>query len=248
MTDSTPGALVVDDDPGMRELLSESLTQFGFTCTEAASGEEALDWLAWESFDLLVLDIRMADTNGFEVLQLARSEHLGTAMLMVSGLASPDAFARSKKLGADGFLMKPFTLSQLGTAIRSAYDQRDHGLADKPEPDLDQPAPHRRYPFTVEGVNQAPDLSGIYILFHEDTVIYMGSASGGRDSLLASLRAHRRGDVDDATLQATHFAREAHGQPEARLAALLNHYQAAHGGNLPPANQAQLAAQQPLAG
>ena len=148
--DSTPGALVVVV-PGVRELLSESLTQFGFGCTEAASGEEALDWLAWENFDLIVPDIRMADMNGFEVLQQTRNEHLGMAVLMVSGLTSPEAFSKSKTLGADVFLMKPFTLSQLGAAIRNAYDERDRGLADQPREDLDQPLPGRRYRFTVEG-------------------------------------------------------------------------------------------------
>lgn len=246
--DDLPGALVVDDDPGMRELLSESLTQFGFECTEAASGDEALNWLAWESFDLIVLDIRMADTNGLEVLQRAREEHLGTAMLMVSGLTTPDAQAKSKALGADGFLAKPFTLGQLGGAVRRAYDQRDLGLEDEPAEEIDQPPPERRYPFTVEAVNQAPDRTGVYVLYQDDAILYMGSANSGNDTLLTILRAHRRGDINEVTLQATHFAREIHAQASDRLASLLRQYQEAHDGAIPPLNELLEPQQMELAG
>ena len=92
-----------------------------------------------------------------------------------------------------------------------------------------------------------------YALFHDDKVIYMGSACEGQASLLTSLRGHCRGDIDELTIEATHFVREVHSQPEARLAALLRSYQAAHGGDLPTVNQvqavnqAQAAASQPAA-
>ena len=97
-------------------------------------------------------------------------------------------------------------------------------------------------------MDEAPDRAGVYVLYHGDTVIYMGSASSGNDTLLTILRAHRRGDIDEMTLQATHFSREVREQADARLASLMRQYQANHEWAVPLVNERQEPQQAQLAG
>ena len=236
-TDALPSALIVDDEPGIRELLSAFLERYGFDCVEAESGDEALDWLAVGLFDLVVLDIRMAGGNGFQVLQEARQGNPETCMLMVSGLATPQAFAQAQSLGADGFLTKPFTFSQLGAAVRQAYDERERDLDPAPEPRPDRPLGERRYPFTVEAISQVPDRPGVYVLYRDADTLLIGCAEGVSETLLSQLRAHRRNDVDALTWEATHFAFEVDIEPQPRHAALLVDYRAGHGGAVPAGNE-----------
>ncbi len=238
-TDTRSSALIVDDDPGIRELLSVFLERYGFDCIEAGSGDEALDWLAVGLFDLVVLDIRMADLNGFQVLQEARGANPGTCMLMVSGLSTPQAFAQAQSLGADGFLTKPFTFSQLGVAVRQAYAAREHQLSPEPEPLLQRPLDERRYPFTVEAVGGVPDRPGVYVLYRGTETIFIGWAKDGGDTLRSHLRAHRRNDVNALTWESTHFAFEVDNEPQPRHAELLADYRAHHGGTLPVGNEGQ---------
>ena len=66
--------LVVDDEPGMREFLEIMLTKEGYNVNIASNGEEAIDKLGKESFDLAIVDIQMPGINGIEVLRHAREK------------------------------------------------------------------------------------------------------------------------------------------------------------------------------
>jgi class 3 adenylate cyclase len=102
--------LIVDDTEATRELLSRRLAREGHHIVEAASGRSALERIAAETFDLILLDMMMPDMNGYEVLtQLkadARFRHV--PVIVISALDEIDSIVRCIEAGAEDYLSKPF--------------------------------------------------------------------------------------------------------------------------------------------
>jgi len=97
--------------------------QRGMTAKSASSGQEALDLLDRQPFDLVLLDIRMADMDGLTVLQQIRSRHPETAVIMITGFPTIDTAVECTKLGAHDYLVKPFQLEDL-EAVLKTFDYR----------------------------------------------------------------------------------------------------------------------------
>ena len=113
-------ALIVDDEGTIRYFLSVGLGEMGFECATAANGHEALDQLAKEQFDLMVLDVRMPGMDGLEVLRRMRERNDATHVVMLTALGAPEMAAQAlTTLGADAFLGKPCTLEELSTTINA---------------------------------------------------------------------------------------------------------------------------------
>ena len=114
--------LIVDDEPGLRLLCRHSLTDPTMDLEEVSTGAAALEAAAANRFDLVLLDIGLPDLSGFEVLRRLREGPGGAHLriLLLSGMASADELARNIMTGADDFLCKPFTPTQLQGRVRSA--------------------------------------------------------------------------------------------------------------------------------
>jgi DNA-binding response OmpR family regulator len=119
-TEPTPRVLVVDDTPANVRLLEAILEPAGFAVLSASSGPEALERLAAELPDLVLLDVQMAGMNGYEVCRRIR-ENEATALLPVVMLTSHDSEARIDgiRAGADDFVTKPFDQQELLLRVRS---------------------------------------------------------------------------------------------------------------------------------
>lgn len=119
--------LIVDDDPDNRKFSRLVLEAVGLQCDEAVNGKLALDAFQNAAFDLLVLDIDMPMINGSEVLRRLRekppSAHL--KIIMVSGRSSADEMARMMSAGADDYLTKPFSATQLESRAQAALRLKD---------------------------------------------------------------------------------------------------------------------------
>jgi YesN/AraC family two-component response regulator len=83
----------------------------------AADGLEAVTELGKKTFDLVLLDIKMPNMNGFEVLKVIKEKHAGTKVIMLTGFADLKNAIESKKLGAEDFVSKPYDLVDLLTTI-----------------------------------------------------------------------------------------------------------------------------------
>jgi diguanylate cyclase (GGDEF)-like protein/PAS domain S-box-containing protein len=112
--------LVVDDDEGMRGLLREALTRFGFTVLATDDGVQALSLFETANPDLVLLDVMMPGMNGFDVCstlrQLRGGEHV--PIVMLTGMDDLSAISRSYELGATDFLTKGTSLQTLCERIR----------------------------------------------------------------------------------------------------------------------------------
>ena len=113
--------LIVDDSLYMRELIKEALSSKGYEVVgEAATGEEALDM----AFDLLpdyiTLDNILPDMIGTDILSVFKEEGLSSKVLMISAVGQQAVVEEVMRLGAVGYLVKPFEQNQLVQAIDAA--------------------------------------------------------------------------------------------------------------------------------
>ncbi len=111
--------LVVDDEPGVVELLYRFLSGLGCEVLTARSGEEALEVLRREAPDFTLLDIRMPGMSGLEVLDTIREEGLDAGRVcVVSGYANDDEARDALQRGASDFISKPLDLKYLEWSMR----------------------------------------------------------------------------------------------------------------------------------
>jgi two-component system cell cycle sensor histidine kinase/response regulator CckA len=113
--------LVIDDEPGVRGVLCDSLRHLGCTVEEAGDGLAGLElWRRGPRFDLVVLDLMMPQMDGAEVFRRLRELDPQMAILLVSGHSRHGVAEELLAAGAGGLLDKPFTLPQLVSAVRAA--------------------------------------------------------------------------------------------------------------------------------
>ena len=108
--------MVVDDEPAVLEMLTSFLgTLHSFTCVPVISAEEALSELGKQSFDLILSDVRMAGTDGYELLSILRREHPEIPVILITGGAYD--YDEGIALGAKDFVSKPFDFMALKARI-----------------------------------------------------------------------------------------------------------------------------------
>jgi DNA-binding response OmpR family regulator len=113
-----PHILVVDDDPQIRSLLSEYLTENGLQVTTTSSGREMMRILGEETIDLVILDLRLADEDGMALARTLR-ERLETSVIMLTGVRDEADRVMGLELGADDYVTKPFSPRELLARIRT---------------------------------------------------------------------------------------------------------------------------------
>jgi len=102
--------LLVEDDHLHREMLDEALRDSGYVVSAAVNGQEALDFLGRDTFDVALVDIRLPDLDGFVLLEVLQSRLPGCPVLLMTGQATIEAAVSAMRQGAYDFLAKPFRL------------------------------------------------------------------------------------------------------------------------------------------
>ena len=113
--------LVVDDELIIRDSLKEWLAEEGFSVDMAASGPEALDRLTRQSYQLMLLDIKMPGMDGVEVLQKAREYSPDLKVIMMTAYATVETAVDAMKIGALDYLVKPFDPAALVPMVLGIY-------------------------------------------------------------------------------------------------------------------------------
>lgn len=117
-----PGArvLIVDDEPDIRDMLSELLAADGYQVTTAVDGADALPCVIEQRPDLVLLDVDMPRLRGVEALVAILALSPTTRVIMMSGKADLEEAKRALAAGAFDYVTKPFDLAYLDQAIRTA--------------------------------------------------------------------------------------------------------------------------------
>src|SRR5260370_1834550 len=114
--------LIVDDEQGIREVLSSILTDEGYEPVAVPSGEECLSLLEKRSVDLVLLDVWLEGIDGLETLERMRKNGADAMVVMISGHASIETAVRATKLGAFDFIEKPLSLEKVILVIKNALE------------------------------------------------------------------------------------------------------------------------------
>jgi len=115
--------LVVDDEASIRRTLREILEYEDYAVDEAEHGEQALTALRSSSYDLVILDVKMPEPDGMDVLEVMAAEMPEVPALMISGHGTIETAVEATKLGAFDFIEKPPDLNRLLVTVRNALDR-----------------------------------------------------------------------------------------------------------------------------
>ena len=110
--------LVVDDDTPLREMLASTVEMFGYEAAQAGSIQEALEELKQGPIDLVMLDVKLPDADRHLGLERIRVVYPQLKVIMVTGYKSVETAAEAAKLGASGYIVKPFKAEEILETVK----------------------------------------------------------------------------------------------------------------------------------
>jgi DNA-binding NtrC family response regulator len=116
--------LVVDDDPQMRRSLAILLRKENYQVSESSSGEEAIDQLQREVFDLMITDLHMEPMSGLDLLKQVKQNHAELEVIVVTAFGTIDVAVQAMKLKAFDFVTKPFQADEILLRVANALEKR----------------------------------------------------------------------------------------------------------------------------
>lgn len=120
----SPYCVIVDDEPRLRQVLVHLMRNDGFTCLEAANGEEALVHLEQHEVTLVMSDLRMPRVDGLELLRQVRARWPDVAVVMITAVADVEVAVSCLAIGAMDYLTKPFHLEEVRARVAQALEKR----------------------------------------------------------------------------------------------------------------------------
>ncbi|MCH7652188.1 MAG: response regulator [Chloroflexi bacterium] len=128
-TDSklTGRILVVDDEEPMRKLLDEMLTMFGHEVVTAVDGQDGIERLQEERFDIVISDLSMPKKTGVDVLKAAKSVDPNYPVVIITGYPSPETAEKLIRIGASEFITKPFEMDRVHITVTKLLAMQKFG-------------------------------------------------------------------------------------------------------------------------
>jgi DNA-binding response OmpR family regulator len=111
--------LIVEDDPALLRGLKDNFETQGYQVRTANDGQKALDALAKEPPDLLLLDLMLPKVNGYEICKTVRARQLDLPIIMLTAKGQEDDIVRGLELGADDYVTKPFSIRELLARVKA---------------------------------------------------------------------------------------------------------------------------------
>ena len=124
-TDDARHVLVIEDEPQMRSMLADNLEFEGYRVTAVASGEEALQAVAARHYALLLVDVMLPGISGFDVCQQLRARGSHVPIVVLTARTHEQDRVRGLDLGADDYVSKPFSVSELLARVRALVRRDD---------------------------------------------------------------------------------------------------------------------------
>lgn len=110
--------LIAEDQRSLREVITQRLVDLKYTVDAVADGLEAIDYLAYATYDVVILDIMMPKKSGWDVLQWMRHEDIQTPVLFLTAKDAVEDRVHGLQMGADDYLIKPFAFDELHARIQ----------------------------------------------------------------------------------------------------------------------------------
>lgn len=122
--------LVVDDEGAIRYSITKTLQRVGYHVEAAASGEEALEMMKNQTYDVVLTDIRMPGLTGVELLRRIKEQAPDAVVILLTGYASLETAIESLRLGAHDYLVKPSSSQDIRTSVAQGVE-RAHNLRNR---------------------------------------------------------------------------------------------------------------------
>ena len=114
--------LIIDDELIIRTSCERTLAPKGYMVTSASSGAEGLACLEKEDFSVVLLDFKMPDMDGMEVLKKIHASWPSSRVIIITGYSMVDTAVRALRSGAYNYIEKPFTPDKILSAVKEAFD------------------------------------------------------------------------------------------------------------------------------
>ena len=144
--------LIVEDDPLVRKTLASQLAKKGFDIAVAETGEDGVRAFGESSPDLVLLDVRLPDIDGLEVLRRIKERSRRAVILVMTAFDDMKTTVDAIKLGAFEYLVKPLNATELELAIEKAFQVR--ALEEK----VSHLVEERQKEYTIDNINGRPPL------------------------------------------------------------------------------------------
>ncbi|MBF4806138.1 MAG: response regulator transcription factor [Pseudoleptotrichia goodfellowii] len=125
--------LFVEDEIDLNNIVTKYLKKNGHSVDSVFDGEEALEYLEYGEYDLVILDVMMPKINGFEVVKELRNKGNNTSVLMLTARDSAEDKVKGLDMGADDYLIKPFDFNELSARIRAVVRRKFGNSSNKIE-------------------------------------------------------------------------------------------------------------------
>ena len=118
--------LIVDDEPGIVKMVSKRLEIEGYEVSSAKDGEEALEMLAGQNPELVILDLMLPKMNGYEVCEKIKSDehHADVPVILFTAMAQQQDKKHGFECGAEAYVCKPFTTQELLDKIKELLSKK----------------------------------------------------------------------------------------------------------------------------
>jgi two-component system, NtrC family, response regulator AtoC len=208
--------LVVDDEDAIRTGIAQVLSRIGLKVAVASGGVLALEMMARRPYAIVLLDIKMPDLDGLEVLQRLRQDYPGTEVIMITGFPTIQGAVECIKHGALDYLVKPFRIDDLEAVVRKALDHLGQRARQEPgEPE----AGREGFEFII---GESPAMKKVFAKIRraapsDSTVLLTGESGTGKElaaraiHLLSSRRSQEFVPVDCSALVETLLESELFG-------------------------------------
>jgi DNA-binding response OmpR family regulator len=189
--------LIVDDSKNIRITIQHLLENENHEFDIAMNGEEALDKILTNEFDLVFLDIRMPTMDGMEVLREIRKKGNKTPVVILSAYGTVDNAVEAMKLGVVDFMTKPFTPAEIRELLQS-FEKREALTEEEEEPEkelsLAELEQYIKRLISSEKYEKAMDILKKYLEKYQDSGIiyyYLGLLSESREDFEKALKYYR---------------------------------------------------------
>ncbi len=173
--------LIVDDEPEMRAALSETLKREGYRLDTAENGEEALNRIENETYDLVISDVKMPKLSGPDLLKCIKDIAPETRVVMITAYGTIDSAVETMKAGASDYLLKPFSADVLISTVNRALMNPA-----EPPPAMDNAATRSSSPAYRKIVTQNPKMKELLefvenVAFSKSTFLITGETGTGKE-------------------------------------------------------------------